>query len=377
MYRLTLLVIVLLQFKTEAQTSVLNIADSLFVHGNYSKAIEHYKLCENQQEVYSKLAKAYIAIGNYDEALNQYEIGVRLDSNNALQKYEYAKLLSKTKNYQASSKLFEALIQLDSLNPNYYYELGLVKEQTRDSTTQYYFNKTFQLDKTHQKAIFKIAKYHLVKRAHDTVNYFVDIGLKSYANNKELISIKAQNYYWQEYYDKAIPWFEKLLDLNEASQFIYEKLSFCYASIYEYEKAIKFQELALRYDPQNATNLYILGKLYEKLQEYDKAETYIKEALAILDKPLDAEYMQLGIVLNWQKKYKEAIEVYQKALKENPNNERVHFFLVHTKDAYYEDIDTRINLYESFKEKFPKSFYLNQVNYRLNELKKEKFEKAN
>lgn len=46
-----LILFLLILFKTEAQTSVLNIADSLYANGNYSKAIAQYQLYKNQPEV--------------------------------------------------------------------------------------------------------------------------------------------------------------------------------------------------------------------------------------------------------------------------------------------------------------------------------------
>ena len=203
-----------------------------------------------------------MALGNYDEAILNYQKSIDSNPDNALTKYEYAKLLSKTKNYKEASDEFYKLIDIDYNNPNYHYELGLVLENLKDSTAQNRFFSAFQLDSTHQKAIFRIAKFHVKKRKYKIANYYIDIGLKTYANNKELINLKAQNYYLKKDYDKAVIWFEKLLSLNESSQFIHEKLSFSYAQLYEYEKAIEHGELALIFDPKNATNLYIQGQLY-------------------------------------------------------------------------------------------------------------------
>lgn len=377
MNRFILFLLITVIFKTEAQTSVLNVADSLYTTGNYSKAIEHYKTYDVQNDVFYKIAKAYNALGNYDEALSNFKQAVKASPDDVLIKYDYAKLLYRTKNYNESSEVFNMLIDTDSLNPNYHYELGLVYERKKDSTAKRLsrasFNKAFQLDNTHQKAIFKIAKYYLIKRKHDTVSYLVNIGLKSYPNNKALISVKAQNYYWKEQYHKANEWFEKLIALNESSQFIHEKLSFSYASVYNYRKAIEQQKLALKYDQKNATNLYILGQLYQKNNDYANAEKYIKMALMLQDVPLDAEYLKLGTIYNYQKKYKEAIEVLKIALKENPDNHMAQFFLVRSKDEYYKDYDAKIKLYENFKKNHPKNPFVKFSDRRLKELKEEQF----
>ncbi|MEZ4855016.1 MAG: tetratricopeptide repeat protein [Gelidibacter sp.] len=373
MNRLFLLLFLLITFKTQAQSSALKLADSLFAYGNYTKAIKAYKAYNSPKDVYDKIAKAYMAIGNYDEAIQNYEAALNANPTDLLVKYEYAKLLSRNKKFNDANVLFNELISADNQNPNYYYELGLVLEQQNDTTAINSYKHAYDLDDTHQKAIYKIAKYYLVKRQHDVSLQFVDKGLQSYANNVELISLKALNYYWEQDYRTAAIWFEKLITLGESSQFIHEKLGFCYAQHYEYEKAIEQGIITLKFDPKNATNLYILGQLYQHIQDYPNAEKYILAALEIQNQPLDAEYINLGTTYNRQKKYKEAIEALQIAVKENPSNETAQFFLVNSKAAYYENIDSKIKVYETFKQKFPESPYIFFADQRLKELNDEKF----
>jgi len=377
MKKLLIVVISILAIEAQGQTSNSKRGDSLYLNGNYSKAIEAYQKNEDQSQLYDRIAKAYIAVGNYDAALDNYENSIAVNPKDALIKYEYAKLLAKTKKYQKASDEFYKLIDIDYRNPNYHYELGLVLEHLKDSTAQNRFFSAFQLDSTHQKTIFRIARFHVKKRHHKTANKYIDIGLSSYANNKDLISLKAQNYYWKEDYDNATIWFEKLIELNESTQFIHEKLSFCYVKIYEYEKAIEQGLIALEFESKNPTNLYILGQLYQKMEDFEKAEEYILSALKIWDVPLNSEYSKLANVYNRQKKYKEAIDAYKLAIQENPKIESSQFFLVYTKGRYYEDIDTRIKLFENFIIKFPKSMFKTSAEHRIKELKEEKFLEAN
>ncbi|QFZ54760.1 tetratricopeptide repeat protein [Oceanihabitans sp. IOP_32] len=247
MSRLLCVIFILVIFKTQAQTSVLKHADSLFAYGHYSKAIVQYKTHNNLPEVYYKMAKAFIAIGNYDESLVHYKKAVETNPKNSLLKYDFARFLYQIKKYKSASKVFEELVYTDSKNPNFHYELGLALEQLNDSTAQHKFYSAFELDSTHQKAIYKIAKAHLKKRRFKTANKLIDIGLSSYKNNKQLISLKAQNYYAQKQYRAAIIWFEKLLELGESSMFIHEMLATAYSYLYHYEMAIHHQEIVLNF----------------------------------------------------------------------------------------------------------------------------------
>jgi tetratricopeptide (TPR) repeat protein len=366
----------LLASSIQAQDSSLKTGDSLYAYGNYSQAIEAFKTYPQQDAVYEKMAKAYLALGNYDAALTNYDSALNAFPEDALIKYDFAKLLARSKKLNDAEVLLNELVYLDYKNPNYHYELGLVMEQQGDSTAMNRFHTAFQLDQTHQKAIHKIAKQLLVKRKHDQSLSYINTGLESYANNVELISLKALNYYWMEDYKEAATWFETLLALGESSQFIHEKLSFCYAEQVQYEKAIVQANRAVNFDPKDATNLYILGQLYEKVKAYASAEEWITKSLEIMDRPLNAEYTKLATVLNQQQKYKEAIAALQNAVKENPQDETAQFFLVRTKDEFYADRDSKIKVYEVFIEKFPKSVYGLYASKRLQELKEEKFMKA-
>lgn len=371
--RIITLCIMLVVFKTEAQTSVLTVADSLFKNGNYTKAISQYKLYESQEEVYDKIAMAYTAIGNYDEALKNFEAATKANPDDALLKYDFAKLLSKTKNFETASVIYKTLIAIDEKNPNYHYELGLVQEQLKDSLAIISFGKAFSLDGTHQKAIYKLAKYNLQKRKHDVVDALADKGLETYPNNVELISLKAQNYYWQQEYRIAARWFERLIELGETSEFIYEKLSLCYGYHYNYKEALKYRLNALQYSPTDATSIYVIGTYYLELKQYEKAEEFISKALLFLDKPLDNEYGKLATALNYQKKYPEAIASLKKAIKEAPNKEFLHFRLALVLAEYYEDYDAKIKAFEDVKKKFPDSRMNELVDMSINRLKEERF----
>jgi tetratricopeptide (TPR) repeat protein len=353
--------------------SIKEKADHLYANGNYTKAIETYKSTKNLDEVYDEIAKAYIALGNYGQGLVNYEKAIASNPEDALLKYDYAKLFTKTKNYEDANQLLNALIVLDSLNPNYHYELGIVLEKQKDSTALNAFRKTFELDATHQKAIFKIAKQHIIKRKFELAHRYIDIGLKSYKNNVELISLKAQAYYFQEYYTHSVVWFKKLLELGEMSEFIHEKLSLSYAQNSDYEDAIYHREQALKYSPNDANAMFVIGTYYQSLSNFEKAEDYITKSLRIRDVSLSKEYQKLGVVLNRQKKYEKAIKAYQKAWVEDPSDIMTEFFIIRTKDEFYADLDSKIKLYEDFIKKKENSPFKPFAERRLKELKQEKF----
>ena len=185
----TLFLLILCGVSLQAQEALMVQADSLYRYGNYSKAVAVYQKYDDVNRVYEKIAKSYLALGNYDEALSYYDQALNAFPEDALIKYDYAKLLSRTKKLNDAAVLFSELVYLDYKNPNYHYELGLVLEKQRDSTAMNRFYSAFELDHTHQKAIQKLAKHYLIKRDHNFSLRYINSGLESYPNNVELISL--------------------------------------------------------------------------------------------------------------------------------------------------------------------------------------------
>ncbi|OZV69368.1 tetratricopeptide repeat protein [Winogradskyella aurantia] len=369
--------IFLIGITSASSQNQLQQADDLFALGNYSKAIENYKAIDNLETVYDKIAKAYIAIGNYGEGIAYYKKAIVANPEDDLLQYDYAKLLIRTKKYGAAKQLLHNLIVEDSLNPNFHYEMGLVLEKQKDTLALEAFKKVYTLDKTHQKAIFKVAKQHIIKRNFKEAHRLVDEGLGFYADNVELISLKAQAYYFQEYYTHAVVWFKKLIELGETSEFIHEKLSLSYAQNSDYEDAIYHRKEALKFNSFDANAIFVIGSYYERLSDFEKAESYYRNALEIKDVSLANEYQRLGIVLNRQKKYDEAIKAFQASIIEDPTDIMTEFYLIRTKDEYYADTDTKIMLYEKFKEKHKGGPLSAVADRRLQELKQEKFLEKN
>ena len=194
---LTLFIILLLVFKTEAQTSVLSVADSLYQSGdykralkelekvkpptfqslikqgeihqktsNYSKAIELYSKALTKKEslkVKQALGKSYLAQGNANQTIKIYEEILSKDSTNLILKFDLAKLYTKEYRKSDAIPLLESLIQADSLNPGYYYELGKIYKNKGASgfmKSGNYFLDTYRRDSTHLKSIYELCKFY-------------------------------------------------------------------------------------------------------------------------------------------------------------------------------------------------------------------------
>ena len=107
------------------------------------------------------------------------------------------------------------------------------------------------------------------------------------------ISLFAQEETAQEYIDKGITYHDQG----------------------DYDKAIEAYKKALEIDPNSSIAYYEISFSYFGKQDYKKAEEYGKKSIALDDKNLVHSYITLGNALDMQGKSKEALKIYEKALK--------------------------------------------------------------
>ncbi|MDY8134812.1 tetratricopeptide repeat protein [Aquimarina sp. 2201CG5-10] len=367
--------IVCIIFKAEAQSSALAIADSLYTVGDYTKAIKTYNtITPKDQYLLLQIAKSHKAKGTYIDALTYYKKAIENNSALISAKLEYAKLLTTTNKFNKADSVYTNLISEYPKNPNFQYRQGLVKKIKKDSTAILYFKEAFKLDSTHQKSCFEVAKHYLKKREYDKVWDVANLGLHSYPENPQLINILGQNFLLKKDYDGAIPYFEKLLQLNYESEFIHASAGLCYSNTYEFEKAVFHFKEALKYDDKIPIRYTRLGDAYLRLKKHKEAIESYEAAITLKDLPIEEDLLNIAMVYRHQKQWQKAIKYATLSLKENPGYSRAQYQLATFADAYYEDPQTKLDYYNLYLKKHgdDKKSYLNFiVNKRVVQLEEE------
>ena len=358
-----------------SQSQTMQQADSLYQIGDYTKAIEAYNhLHELTPKVLGQIARSYKGKGIYDQALQFYQKALTIDQNEIILKTEYASLLMATSNFKEADSTYQVLIGQSPENPEFQYRLGMVKSKLNDSTAIDYFKKAFALDYTHQKSCYEISRHYLKKADFDSVYQTANLGLKSYADNAELISIIGQAHLFQANFLKALPFFEKLIELNQKNEFTHSKLGLCYLKTYSYKEAIEQLKMALEYDPKDASRHLLLAEAYQMIHKYDQAIKHIEMALILKDNTLENEYASLAINHNLKGNYKAAIDDIKKAIKENPGSNRYKYMLATYIDEYYEDPNVKLKYYNYLmdnREGRENEFYLALAEKRIRQLQSE------
>ena len=356
-----------------AQTRAEAIADSLYATGDYIHAINAYSKVGNRASGL-QIARAYKAVGNYDKAIKQYEALAAGNIDLQVVRFELGRLYSKTKRTHQARELFLSLSQNNADNPEYHYHLGAAYQdlgRTRESISSY--KKAVALDRTHLRSLFRLGKYYVAQREKDSALSFVDHGLEFYADDVSLINLKALAYYNNDQYGKALPFFERLVELGEQKQYIYEKLAFCYFKSWEFEKAKTTYKVVLVMDPDNAEAHFNLGQVFWKEEQLDSVRFHVKRSIELQDPILSREYDALARLARQENDLKSAFEYYKLAYAEDTSNYLIYFNMCTVADQYLTDPQRKLDYYGSFIEKFGrKKPYCSEFSQRrITELREE------
>lgn len=360
-------------FVAGAQSSASSIADSLFATGHYTKAINYYaRIASSNSSI--QIARAYTAIGNFEKAVAQYRSVVKLHPSLQIASFELGKLLVKTKDYDKARKLFSKLVGIGKDNPEYYYYLGEVyRELEQPASSIVAYKKAINRDSTHLRSLFQLGKYFVMKQLKNQALPYIEKGLEFYPNDLALINLKALAFFNNDEYDKAMPLFERLVELGERKEYIYTKLAYCQFKSWELEKAKKSYKVLLAIDDANADAYFHLGHVFWKDRKLDSARFYINRSTEVQKPVLWREYESLARLARVEENLKGALKYYQMAHAEDPLNPMTYYNVCTLTDQVYGDPKTSLEYYEAYMEKFGtvQPYITDFVTKRIRQLKEE------
>ena len=365
--------VLLMLFKAEAQSSASAIADSLYLTGNYTTAINEYAKVGNAKASL-QIARAYNAIGNYDKSIAQYEAVLNSSPDLQIARFELGKLYLKSNEFDEARKLFATLVATSKNNPEYHYYLGeAFRELGQSASSLVSYKNAVKEDNTHLRSLFQLGKYFTIKQQRDQALEYIDKGLEFYGNDVSLVNLKALVYFNDFQYKNAIPWFEKVLELGERKEYVYEKLAYSYYKDWEFDKARDTYLELLKINDENSDTYFGLAEVYQKNKKLDSAVVYIKKGMEI-KKPIFAKgYNALAGLARERGDMNKAFMYYEKAHDEQPEEPRYYYQICTLYDQLNEDLKKKLEYYENFMKKYGKEerYISDMVSRRISELKEQ------
>lgn len=406
---LTILLFLIVVLKTEAQSSVFKVVDSLLLKGNYQNAFVILNEQPPSIKIYDKTASIYQTIGDYNNAIKYYKkaleiqekesVKVKLgnvynaagltnkavsifeniiekDSSNLLVLNNLGKLYLAKNKPKSAEKIYSFLKTKDSLNPSYPYQLAksFQKQKKMLKMGQSYLD-AYNIDPLHLKSIYELSKFFKELRYKDSTMLFIDKGLKIDSLNINFLQLKANELYFTKVFDETIPYLKKLDSLNFKSINIYEMYGMCFYNLENFEMAEMYFKKALTIDRQNPVIYYRLASLHYELENIKLAKLYLYQSLGYGKGDLYKQYYLRGIIAKDEKELKKAVENFEKSYSYNHKNHKALFELALASDIYFKDKKIALRHFQKFIEKFKSKDELmtNYSNQRIDEIKKQFF----
>ena len=381
-----LIVLLFCIIKVEAQTSTFTVSDSLFAKGRYKLALQELDKMEpsflsnykkaiiyesidsyknttifleksltftNDYKAKLKLAKNYRRLKKTKKAVKIYEEILEKDSLNLVLKYQLGKLYIITRNPKKALSTFKYLIKNDISNANYSYHLGLsyAINGQRDPMINSFID-TYEKDTLHLKAIARLAKSFQKLKDKDSTQLFVDKGLAINKNHIDLNRLKINQLYKDKKYKETLPLLLNLDSIDKKDTYSMTMLGKAYYNLDSLEKAKKyFKKLSIKDSEAFKANTY-LGHIAYKEKDYMAARINYMIATFKGKIKRDEEYYGLASVHFEIKKPKQAIEYFELAYKENRQNYRALYQLAKISDDYYKDKKIAYKHYVKYIENF-------------------------
>lgn len=307
--------------------------------------------------------------GKSDDALLHFDKAIALDSFNCNAYYNKGlvyekqnKLGEALKNYDAALKININSTIVHYTKANALYNFGRYIESARDYEEFAKYSK----DKSKGTMISIMATMLFGKKRYEESILFYDIVIKYCTDNVELAyNNKAAALGYLNRYEEALQNYDKAIQLNPNVSKFYNNKGFIYMSKGNYEEAIKWFDKAIQLEPKVTD--YYLNKGYSlfNLQKYDEAIESLTKSLTD-----DASIHTYGLIVQSlidQKKYQEAHKYCDAAIKVIPNNAYIYvmkgsiFFL---EKKYKESIEI-YNKAAELDNNYVTPYYHNAINYAI------------
>jgi tetratricopeptide (TPR) repeat protein len=280
----------------------------------------------------------------YQDALVAFEEAVKLDAKNAQGYRGMAKTYLKLRNYPQAVESFQMAV---GVKPDYleaYYELGQLQLTTlrEYEKAQSTFQSILEMDPDFQEGkVRDLLKAAYVKQGS---NYHRQKNFKKaaaqYENAAQLDPTDATVFYnlglanrFSRNYTKARNAFSTATDLNSKYAKAHRALGHLYRITKKNSQAIRSYGKAIDSDPgcKDKRNIYAyisLGKVYTTTKQASKAVAILQKAVTVSPKKNKAKvYIALGFAHAQRKHFKSAVSAFTQALKFDGRNAEAQYRL--------------------------------------------------
>lgn len=232
-----------------------------------------------------KLTQTFIDAGkeknlqNFEEAINLYQTCLQIDPEHDASYYELGQIYHTQKRYAEAQEMLEKAVDLSSDNKWYQQKLGNALDaqgKFKESSDVWEdLHERFPQDLEYVEKLG--AAYVYSGKSKKAIKLYDEV--EERMGVTEALSITKQKLYMnQGDIDEAAEEIEKLIDAYPGNPDHYGRLADIYVKAGKKDKAIETYERALKVDPENAFIQLSLAEFYDRQQQYEKSDDYLRKA---------------------------------------------------------------------------------------------------
>jgi tetratricopeptide (TPR) repeat protein len=305
-----------------------SMGESYSLEGKHDKAVESFKMVQiydaESAHINLRLSAEYVKLGLVSEALEQAEIAVKKQPKLADARILLGGLYSTLKHYSKAIEQYEEALKIDRNNPEAPLYLGAVYAE--------------------QKQYDKAVKFFesLVKNEDYSTPYLAYYYIGRVRMEQEGVGAKKA----------AEAAFKKSLELKPNYVESVLVLGSLYVKMNQEDKALQFYKTFQREQGPHPRVAEVLSQMYLEREQYDLAYEQLEVLEGNSDDSLNIK-VRMALILIEQKKYNVAIEKLVEILKQVPESDKIQFYLA----AIYEETEQKEKAVEYFSKIAPESTF--------------------
>lgn len=272
-------------------------------HNALDKNPDNYSACYN-------LALAYIDNGDNERALSFARRCLFLKDDDESLYGILSSLYEKFGDYEEAVKSLEKAISLNPDNYVYYYNAAVLSGMVRDyDKSIYYYLKTIEKNPNHIESYVNLANAIKKNDSNKAIEYLI----KAYKINpkeENLLLSLAQSYKDIYKNDESIKILNELLNNNPLNSEAYSQMAMNYMDLCQYEKALKYYDLALKIKPDNLNFQHGRAVALKYLGRIEECQKILEDIVKNKNASLETK-ITLGMLYLQDKKFKKGMELYR------------------------------------------------------------------
>lgn len=237
----------------------------------------------------------YFQLGNYPDAIHQFEQVMRVDSMNTYALFQLGQLYTRNKQHKEAYACYGKLISRDSLNSYYYKQYAIVTAQANDPITSISnFCQAVELNPHDIEAYVLLGDILLEADQYEIADSILTYALNLNPNPQlSLLLAKAQ--LGEEKYEDVIKTTEQLMVKGDTLP-VYARLpGISYFQLDQFDNVIPYMDFLLKNDVKTEWVYYYLGVSYQQLNMPDSAIAFLSKAIeAGISENISSYYIQLA-----------------------------------------------------------------------------------